>query len=560
MTSSPAQPAPAAPPAAPPAPGTAAVPGTAWLPLDAASAASIPLYDVAAIRRIEAAALASLPAFTLMSRAGAAAADWLACHAPAGPLLFVAGPGNNGGDAVVAATLLHRAGRTVDVWLVGGQPDRLPADAARAWRDAIDAGVPLRVVPDSEAPAGVQRECAAVVDGLLGIGLNRPAGGILAAWIGHLVELAGNGLPVFALDIPSGLFADTGAGAPAVRAVRTLSFIAAKPGLLTMDGRDCAGTVDIAPLGLDYPPCEPACARVNVPGDFAAELPRRHHAAHKGTHGSLAVIGGSVGMTGAPLLGARAGLYLGAGRVHVAFLAQPAPLLDPVHPELMLRPLDELDLGAMSALVVGPGMGAGADSAARLATLLQAIGALVAQGGKPPALVFDADALNLLAQDPALAHAARDAGAPVVLTPHPLEAARLAGRGVGDIQRDRLAAARELAAQWRAVVVLKGSGTVIAAPDPSGHAHDGVALAINPTGNAGLATAGTGDVLAGMIGALLAQGVPAPAAASAAVWLHGRAAERLVRLGTGPAGLTASELYLPARDMLNGLMRGDFAA
>jgi hydroxyethylthiazole kinase-like uncharacterized protein yjeF len=537
-----------------------AVSDAGWLALDAGSRVSIPLYDVAAIRRIEGAALASLPAFTLMSRAGAAAADWLAHHAPSGPLLFVAGPGNNGGDAVVAATLLHRAGRTVQVWLVGGQPDRMPADAARAWRDAVAAGVPLRVVPDSEAPTASAEKFAAVVDGLLGIGLNRPASGVLADWIEHLVTLAANGLPVFALDIPSGLFADTGAGAPAVRAVRTLTFIAAKPGLLTLDGRDCAGVVDIAPLGLDNPPPETATALVNVASDFVAALPYRHHAAHKGTHGSLAVVGGSLGMTGAPLLGARAGLYLGAGRVHVAFLAQPAPLLDPVHPELMLRPLDGLALEAMSALVVGPGMGTGTDSAARLATLLQGIAALTAQGKEAPALVFDADALNLLANDPALATAARDAGVPIVLTPHPLEAARLAGCTVGEVQRDRLAAARALSAQWGAVVVLKGSGTVIATPHVSTAASAKVALAINPTGNAGLATAGTGDVLAGMIGALLAQGMPAGAAARAAVWTHGRAAERLVRSGIGPAGLTASELYLPARDILNGLMRGDFEA
>jgi hydroxyethylthiazole kinase-like uncharacterized protein yjeF len=556
MTSMPGPPRHAVPAAA----GAVAVSETGWLPLDAASRASIPLYEVAAIRRIEGAALAALPAFTLMSRAGAAAADWLSHHAPSGPLLFVAGPGNNGGDAVVAATLMHRAGRAVQVWLVHGQPDRMPADAARAWREAVAAGVPLRVVPDIEAPAVPAGTFAAVVDGLLGIGLNRPASGILADWIAHLATLAAHGLPVFALDIPSGLFADTGAGAHAVRAVRTLTFIAGKPGLLTLDGRDCAGMIDIAPLGLDYPPPEAATALVNVAGDFVADLPYRHHASHKGTHGSLAVVGGNIGMTGAPLLGARAALHLGAGRVHVAFMAQPAPLLDPVHPELMLRPFDGLAWEAMSALVVGPGMGSGADSAARLATVLQAIATLTSQGKEAPALVFDADALNLLAADPALANAARSAGVPIVLTPHPLEAARLAGCTVGEIQRDRLAAARALSRQWRAVVVLKGSGTVIAAPNPSNDGSARSTLAINPTGNAGLATAGTGDVLAGMVGALLAQRMPAYAAARAAVWIHGRAAERLVESGRGPAGLTASELYLPARDILNELMRGDFDA
>lgn len=532
----------------PTSPALAAVlPDHAWLPLDAASASAIPLYDVAAIRRIEAAAMASLPAFELMSRAGAAAAAWLAHHAPAGPLLLLAGPGNNGGDALVAATRLHQAGRQVQVWLAA-EPDRLPADAGRAWLEARAAGVTLHAVPESACHGTLPPfppDTCALVDGLFGIGLNRAADGFTALWIAHLAE---SRLPVFALDIPSGLFADTGAGAPAVRALRTLTFIGAKPGLLTLDGRDCAGEVDIAPLGLFYPPAQPACATANVPASFAAALPARRHATNKGTFGSLAVIGGGIGMTGAPLLGARAAQHLGAGRVHIAFLAQPAPLLDPVHPELMLHPIAEVELTNMSALVIGPGMGTGTAARKQLAQLLQASAA----AAEPPALVLDADALNLLAADPALA-AMLGGGPPVrVMTPHPLEAARLCGISVAEIQRDRLAAARSLAAQWQAVVVLKGSGTVIASPPDAGGS---VSLSINPTGNAGLATAGTGDVLAGMIGALLAQGMPALQAAQAAVWLHGRAADHLVAQGTGPAGLTASELYLPVRDLFNALLR-----
>ncbi|AJG19217.1 bifunctional ADP-dependent NAD(P)H-hydrate dehydratase/NAD(P)H-hydrate epimerase [Cupriavidus basilensis] len=525
----------------------AALPDDAWLPLDAASASAIPLYDVASVRHIEAAALASLPAFALMSRAGAAAAAWLAHHAPAGPLLLLAGPGNNGGDALVAATRLHQAGRQVQVWLTA-EPDRLPADAARAWLEARAAGVILHAMPESACHGTLPPfppDTCALVDGLFGIGLNRAADGFTAQWIAHLAE---SRLPVFSLDIPSGLFADTGAGAPAVRALRTLTFIGAKPGLLTLDGRDCAGEVDIAPLGLLYPPAQSACATVSVPASFASALPARRHATNKGTFGSLAVIGGGIGMTGAPLLGARAAQHLGAGRVHIAFLAQPAPLIDPVHPELMLHPIAEIELTNMSALVIGPGMGTGTAARKQLAQLLQASVAAT----EPPALVLDADALNLLAADPALA-AMLGGGPPVrVMTPHPLEAARLSGISVAEIQRDRLAAARSLAAQWQAVVVLKGSGTVIASPPD---ALGSVSLSINPTGNAGLATAGTGDVLAGMIGALLAQGMPALQAAQAAVWLHGRAADHLVAQGTGPAGLTASELYLPVRDLFNALLR-----
>ncbi|WP_454710638.1 NAD(P)H-hydrate dehydratase [Cupriavidus nantongensis] len=511
-------------------------PGEGWLALDAAAPEPVPLYGVAAIRRIEHAALAQLPAFTLMSRAGTAAAHWLARHAPDGPLLFLAGPGNNGGDALVAATQLHRAGRTVQVWLAA-DPQRLPADAATAWQQAQAAGVPLTVMADVDTsqdapwPAGT----AALIDGLLGIGLNRAADGAMAWWIAQLNRA---GLPVFALDIPSGLSADTGAGTPAVRAQRTLTFIAAKPGLLTLDGRDCAGAVDIAPIGLDYPPHEIPQGLVNGPALFSAALPRRYHGSHKGTHGSLAVIGGNLGMTGAPLLGARAAQWLGAGKVHVGFLAQPAPLFDPLHPELMLHAVDALALASMSALVIGPGMGTDANARQQFARLLQAT---------TLPLVLDADALNLLASDPSLAGALATRGAATVMTPHPLEAARLMGVPVAEIQRDRPAAAAALAAQWQSVVVLKGSGSVIAAPD-------GSPWTLNPTGNAALASAGTGDVLAGMLGALLAQGMAPLAAAQAAVWIHGRAADVLVAQGTGPAGVTASELYAPARGIFNQLL------
>jgi hydroxyethylthiazole kinase-like uncharacterized protein yjeF len=198
----------------------------------------------------------------------------------------------------------------------------------------------------------------------------------------------------------------------------------------------------------------------------------------------------------------------------------------------------------MSALVIGPGMGAGPTASSRLSQCLRVAGEGAHAG---PALVFDADALNLLAADTRLAARVRASAHPRVMTPHPLEAARLAGTGVAEIQRDRLAAARALAEQWQAVIVLKGSGTVIAAPGEP-------VVWINPTGNAGLATAGSGDVLAGMIGALLAQGMPPAQAACAAVWIHGRAADRLVGLGHGPAGLTAGELALPARHVFNQLL------
>ncbi len=510
-----------------------------WTALAADSPQAIPLYDVDTIRRIENAAFARLPSFELMSRAGGAAAGWLAQHVPQGSLLFLAGPGNNGGDAMVAATRLHQAGRAVQVWLTC-DPASMPADATRARQEASAAGVPMQTMAATTAwPDGM----TAVVDGLLGIGLNRPAGGTIAAWIERLAQAPA---PVFALDIPSGLFADTGAGEPAVRACRTLTFLGAKPGLLTLDGRDCAGMVDIAPLGLDYPPAEAPRAWVNGPALFRHALPARRHATNKGTFGSLAIIGGNTGMTGAPLLGARAAQFLGAGKVHIGFLASTAPAIDPVHPELMLHPLADLAPRAMSALVIGPGMGIDPGARSVLAQWMEGAG----RCASPPSLVLDADALNLLAGDASLAATLSASALPRIMTPHPLEAARLLGSTVAAVQRDRLAAAEALATRWQAVVVLKGSGSVIAAPGIS-------ASAINPTGNAALASAGTGDVLAGMAGALLAQGMLPLHAAQAAVWIHGRAADLQVANGTGPAGLTASELCMPARTILNALLRGE---
>lgn len=517
------------------------IPAEGWTALAADASEAIPLYDVDTLRRIENAAFARLPSFELMSRAGGAAAGWLAQHAPQGLLLFLAGPGNNGGDALVAATRLHQNGRDVQVWLTA-DPTHMPADAARAWQEADAAGVPMHAVPQT---APWPDRMAAVVDGLLGIGLNRAAGGAIAEWIARLAQAPA---PVFALDIPSGLFADTGAGDPAVRAYRTLTFIGAKPGLLTLDGRDCAGNIDIAPLGLDYPPVQTPRAWVNGPALFRHTLPARRHAANKGTFGSLAILGGNTGMTGAPLLGARAAQCLGAGKVHIGFLAPSAPAIDPLHPELMLHPQSELAISAMSALVIGPGMGTDAGARKALAQWLEDAG----RSASPPSLVLDADALNLLAADASLAATLSASELPRVMTPHPLEAARLLGTTVAAVQRDRLAAAAALAAQWQAVVILKGSGSVIAAPG-------NLAMTINPTGNAALASAGTGDVLAGMAGALLAQGMPLLHAAQAAVWIHGRAADMLVANGSGPAGLTASELHFPARSILNALLRAESA-
>jgi hydroxyethylthiazole kinase-like uncharacterized protein yjeF len=326
-------------------------------------------------------------------------------------------------------------------------------------------------------------------------------------WLHHMSR---GTTPVLCIDTPSGLNADTGTlsanylpddAPPAPRTC--LSLLTLKPGLFTAQGRDAAGEVWFDDLGV-APATERPAAR--LPGAPAATA--RHHASHKGSYGDVAVIGGAVGMTGAALLAASAALHAGAGRVFVALLDRDAPTLDPVRPELKFRRPDALDLAGMTVVA---GCGGGAAVTKWLPRIIQTAGALT----------LDADALNALAADSALQHLLKmrtASGRPTVLTPHPLEAARLLNSSTADVQRDRLAVARELVARFGAVAVLKGSGTVIAGSNE--------VPVINPTGNARLATAGTGDALAGMIGAALAAGRPAMAAACEAVWRHGDFADR----------------------------------
>ncbi|VVD64967.1 NAD(P)H-hydrate dehydratase [Pandoraea anhela] len=495
----------------------------------ASATVSLDLHLPGALRTVEQDAAATLPPHTLMARAGEAIAHWLYGRLPAlasagkQPVLLLAGPGNNGGDAYIAALALHRRGVSVDVWQLSAP---VADDARWALAEAQAAGVSVRPAPPTWPEP---RAYAWIVDGLFGIGLSRAIDGAAATLVRNIAHAHEHGTPVLAIDIPSGLYASTGmADGPVIHADVTIAMLGACPGLLIGIGRDVAGEILVARLGADA-----ALARhdsalsTSAPDAFIGNMPRRRHASHKGSYGSLAVLGGQEGMIGAPLLSARTGLMAGAGRVYVGFVAHDAPAWDPMHPELMLRQAENLDLATMQAVCVGPGLGTSAASAACLSRALAL---------EHTPLVIDADALNLLAAEPSLAERVRRRAGPTVLTPHPLEAARLAGCDVARIQSDRLASARTLAQHFGATVVLKGSGSLV---------DDGARTWINTTGNAALATAGTGDVLTGAIGALLAQGMPATQAALAAVWLHGRAADRCVQAGAGPAGLTASEL-LPA--------------
>jgi len=468
-----------------------------------------PVFDAAATRRLEAAALAATAPHALMARAGLGVARLALAIAPQARRIWVAaGPGNNGGDGLVAARWLHQRGLDVRVSLLG-DASRLPADAADALHQARLAGVPLTDQADPGWPAGTVADLA--IDALLGLGHRRAPEGALAEAVRRLNA---GPAPVLAVDLPTGLCGDSGhrLGGEVVRAAHTLSLLTLKPGLFMADGRDQAGRLWCDTLGVAAAGAEPTAwltgARV-----LQRRLPGRAHGQHKGSFGDLLVLGGAPGMGGAALLAARAALTAGAGRVYLARLdGDTAP--DPARPELMPRSVQaalQPDLLRRCTVVCGCGGGT---------AVRDALPAVVQHAAR---LVLDADALNAVAADAALQAALAGraaAGLATVLTPHPLEAARLLGIDTAAVQAQRLAQAQTLADRLQAVVVLKGSGSVVAAP--------GATPAINPTGNARLGSAGTGDVLAGWLGGLWSQQAGADdgfEVAAAAVWLHGHAAE-----------------------------------
>lgn len=475
---------------------------------------AVPLYGTVTTRSIEQSAQATLAPHALMQRGGMSVARLTLALAPHAQTIWLAcGPGNNGGDGLEAAMHLRRWGKTpVVTWL--GLPDRTPSDARLSWQRAVDAGVTFALEPPERFDFGI--------DALLGIGASTPASsdalavraieGHMAGWITTLNDARA---PVLAIDAPTGLNVNTGqASAFYVQASHTLSLVTLKPGLFTADGRDACGEIWLDTLG---------AASSDRPDAWLAAAPlqiARRHASHKGSYGDVAVVGGAPGMTGAALLAACAALHAGAGRVFVTLLDAAAVAVDPQQPELMFRRLEALDLTAMTVVC-------GCGGATAMAEPLSKILTSAAHA------VIDADALNAIAANPQLRArlAGRSAtGQSTILTPHPLEAARLLATSTAQVQQNRLQAAMQLASEMGCTVVLKGSGTVIAAP--------GQIPLINPTGNARLATAGSGDVLAGMAGARLAalsgKGIAgvsdgaalALRAACEAVYLHGQAADQ----------------------------------
>jgi hydroxyethylthiazole kinase-like uncharacterized protein yjeF len=465
-----------------------------------------PLHDAASTRRVEQAAVAGAPTLALMDHAGFAVARLTLALAPHAQRVHIwAGPGNNGGDGLVAAGHLLRAGRQVRVDLIA-DPGRQPADAAAALQRAVAEGVPVWHRGAGAAPPGTQaQEADFVIDALLGLGLRTALQGELAEAVARINR---SPAPVLAVDLPSGLHPDTGQrlGEEAVRADATLSLLTLKPGCFTADGRDHAGRVWLDTLGGASSP--PTAWLGSKPAPKA-----RLHGTHKGSFGDVAVAGGAHGMTGAAWLAARAALAAGAGRVHVVLLDPQAPAWDPLRPELMAAAdLRRWPPDRLASTTVACGCGGGDRIGALLPLLLARV----------QRMVLDADALNAIAADAGLQsqlRRRRALGLATLLTPHPLEAARLLNTTTPAVQADRLAAAAALADRFDCCILLKGSGTVIAAA--------GGLPWINPTGNAALATAGTGDVLAGYVAGCWAQqpGADLQTLARHAAWAHGRAAD-----------------------------------
>ncbi|MGZ8993863.1 MAG: NAD(P)H-hydrate dehydratase [Burkholderiaceae bacterium] len=476
-----------------------------------------PLLTVAELRAIEQTAQSALPVGALMARAGAAvSARVTALQANSRrSVCIVCGPGNNGGDGYIAARELQGAGCRVTCIQLAKPVADDARNALSEWRAA--GGVTSAALPAHE-------RFDVIVDAVLGIGQTRPLQGTLLAaaqWINA------QRTHVIAIDVPSGLDADRGCwvgGVEGVYASETITFIADKPGLHTGDGVDAAGAVTLDTLGV-----ETVSTRISLsdPTDFAQISAPRRRNTHKGSYGNALVIGGGAGMLGAALLAARAALVLGAGRVYVDCIGAPEFRVDPCQPELMFRPYASIENA--HAIVIGCGLGQ--NEAARRA-LQWAL-------DSDASLIIDADALNLLSQGPALSECLAARNATTVLTPHPLEAARLLQSSADDVQLDRVASARELATRYRSIVVLKGAGTV--------NVHTNGRCAINPTGGPALATAGTGDVLAGLLGSLFAQQFDPWQATLAATWLHGRAGENQ------DVGLVAGDIAMRAADQLTRL-------
>lgn len=490
---------------------------------------TVPVYHTEQIRQIENHFFALEPKPQLMELAGKTIANITVKVAPeqAQSILVIAGPGNNGGDAYVAARHLKSANFHVSLVepIKPLQSSSEKEDAVKKWK-AI-GGV-------TKSTTKYEKSFDIVIDGLFGIGLNRTLPTEISKYIQSINEQEST---VISIDIPSGLNANTGAVmGSCVRADHTVTFLGYKVGLHTGQGPDCSGIIHFSDLNMgNHPPVDnhgylignDVLRNVLVPRDKSS---------HKGTHGQLAVIGGSKGMIGAALLTGRAGLRLGAGRVFIGLLDSDSrtPAADWGQPELMFRDATELvALEKITCFAIGPGLGTN-NSAYKV------LGQVIA---KPAPIILDADALNIVAQQPTLTEQIEKRINPTIMTPHPGEASRLLGISIAEIQANRIQIALDLASKFNAEVVLKGVGSVCAFQDGNWF--------VNTSGNPGMASAGMGDALTGIIGAFVSQGAYTHTAMLAGVHLHGLAADQLLHDDCGPIGMTASETIDSSRIVFN---------
>jgi len=502
------------------------------------------LFSINDIREIETKVAAENPGKSLMKKAGKATAALAKklIENNVHPVLIVAGPGNNGGDACAAAADLAKDGYQVIVVLCAD-----PATYSEGGKKYFEKALSRKVIfkNSNSLTSLLKQDFSLIIDGLFGIGLHRPIAGIEKEVVLHINDYAKEThVPVLSIDVPSGLNADTGAivrseteEGVCVKADYTITFLGNKLGLHTADGKDYAGKVIISDLDIEPIAQNDRSPKLNAPASFQFTLPRRNHNSHKGNFGQVAIIGGAKGMVGASILAGRTALFAGAGKVTIGFLSQ-APSFDILHPEIMCHDADQMTM-RYDVIVIGPGLGTTEAAKLLLSDALRS----------NASLVIDADALNLIAMDQALQDALSHRNAASVLTPHPLEAARLLQESTETIQSNRPQHGLALAEKFNATVILKGSGSIIC--DQQGQ------LRVNTSGNSGLATGGTGDVLAGLCGALLGQGLSAFDAAQLATWLHGQAADDLLKKGNGPVGMSPSELPFAIRHCLNNLIKHD---
>lgn len=489
----------------------------------------VELYRAAQVRELDRIAIQDrgIPGYTLMSRAGTGAFALLRQRWPhARRIVVVCGSGNNGGDGYVVARLAHLAGLDTLI-LTLAAPDDLRGDALTAWQDANAVGVAATPFT-TEGLVGADL----LVDAILGTGLEREVSG---TWRNAIETMNAHPADILALDIPSGLHADTGTtlGA-AIQAAVTMTFIGLKQGLFTGQGPACCGDIVFADLAVPadiYSHIHPACWRYDG-SDLPEWLPKRQRSAHKGQFGHVLVVGGDLGMAGAARMTAEAAARCGAGLVSIATRTAHAAWQAAVRPELMFHGIETPEqlaplLNRATVIAIGPGLGRDDWGRALWQTVLTT--------DKP--LVVDADGLNLLATEPTFrAH--------WILTPHPGEAARLLKMTPTDVETDRFVAVEELALRYGGVAVLKGAGSLIASK------RDGF-VALCATGNPGMASGGMGDVLTGVIAGLMAQGLPLFAAAKAGVYLHGQAGNLAAQAG-GERGLLATDLLPFLRQLVNG--------